>query len=57
MKDILIDYAKKLKLGREFLDDFKDIPFTTKEEYLANVLKRALEYKYRRISRRKLHRK
>lgn len=41
MKDILIDYAKKLKLGREFLDDFEDIPFTTKEEYLANVLKRA----------------
>ena len=23
MKDILIDYAKKLKLGREFLDDFR----------------------------------
>ena len=23
MKDILIDYAKKLKLGREFLDDFE----------------------------------
>ena len=44
MKDILIDYAKKLKLGREFLDDFEDIPFTTKEEYLVNVLKRAFEY-------------
>lgn len=44
MKDILIDYAKKLKLGREFLDDFEDIPFTTKEEYLVNVLKKAFEY-------------
>lgn len=44
MKDILIDYAKRLKLGREFLDDFEDIPFTTKEEYLVNVLKKAFEY-------------
>ena len=30
MKDILIDYAKKLKLGREFLDDFQDIPLDRK---------------------------
>lgn len=44
MKDLLIEYTKKLKLGREFLEDFEDIPFTTKEEYLLNVLKSAYEY-------------
>ena len=26
----LTEYAKKLKLGRDFLDEFEDIPFTTK---------------------------
>ena len=31
MRDILTEYAKKLKLGRDFLDEFEDIPFTTKE--------------------------
>lgn len=35
MKDILIDYAKKLKLGREFLDDFEDIPIYYKRGILS----------------------
>lgn len=50
MRDILTEYAKKLKLGRDFLDEFEDIPFTTKEEYLANVLKCA--YEHQQINRK-----
>ena len=44
MRDLLVEYAKKLKLGREFLEDFEDIPFTTKEEYLLKVLEAAVGY-------------
>lgn len=44
MRDLLVEYAKKLKLGREFLEDFEDIPFTTKEEYLLKVLGTAVGY-------------
>ena len=50
MRDILTEYAKKLKLGRDFLDEFEDIPFTTKEEYLVNVLKCA--YEHQQINRK-----
>ncbi len=44
MRDLLVKYCKKLRLGHEFLDDFEDIPFTSKEEYLTKVLEKALEY-------------
>ena len=41
MRELLEDYTKKLRLGREFLDEFEDIPFTTKEESLLKVLELA----------------
>lgn len=44
MKELLVEYTKKLKLGQEFLEDFEDIPFTTKEEYLAKVLESVVSY-------------
>ena len=44
MRELLEDYTKKLRLGREFLDEFEDIPFTTKEEYLLKVLELAVGY-------------
>ncbi|MGL5950391.1 MAG: IS21-like element helper ATPase IstB [Cetobacterium sp.] len=50
MRDLLVEYAKKLKLGREFLEDFEDIPFTTKEEYLLKVFETAVGYQ--RINRK-----
>ena len=42
MNTALYDYAKKLRLGKDFLEDFEDIPFTTKEEYLTTVFEKAL---------------
>lgn len=44
MKELLIEYTKKLKLGQEFLEDFEDIPFTTKEKYLLKVLESVVSY-------------
>lgn len=44
MRELLEDYTKKLRLGRKFLDEFEDIPFTTKEEYLLKVLELAVGY-------------
>lgn len=48
--NLLYEYAKKLRLGQEFLEEFEDIPFTTKEEYLTKVLESALGYQ--RINRK-----
>lgn len=50
MNDLLKEYVKKLKLGKEFLEEYEDIPFTTKEEYLLKVFESAI--KYREISRK-----
>lgn len=43
-RELLEEYTKKLRLGREFEDEFEDIPFTTKEEYLLKVLELIVGY-------------
>lgn len=39
----LKEYIRKLKLGKEILNEFEDVPFTSKEEYLTKVLEIAVE--------------
>ena len=45
MNEKLLDYSKKLKLGKEFLKEYEEIPFTTKEGYLEKVFELALAYR------------
>lgn len=45
MNEKLIEYSKKLKLGKEFLEEYDTIPFTTKEEYLKRIFEVALNYR------------
>lgn len=45
MNEKLFEYSKKLKLGKEFLEEFQDVPFTTREEYLEKVFEIALNYR------------
>lgn len=45
MNEKLIEYSKKLKLGKEFLEEYDTIPFTTKEEYLERIFEVALNYR------------
>lgn len=44
MNEKLVEYSKKLKLGKEFLDEYDQIPFTTREEYLEKIFEIALNY-------------
>lgn len=45
MNEKLVEYSKKLKLGKEFLDEYDQIPFTTREEYLEKIFEIALNYR------------
>lgn len=45
MKDKLIEYSKQLRLGKEFLQEYQDIPFVSKEDYLARILEIAVNYR------------
>lgn len=46
-------YCKKLRLGNEILEEFEEIEFTTKKDYLVNVLKKSYEnLEVRRKNRR-----
>ena len=45
MKDKLIEYSKQLRLGKEFLEEYQDIPFVSKEDYLARILEIAINYR------------
>lgn len=45
MNEKLVEYSKKLKLGKKFLDEYDQIPFTTREEYLEKIFEIALNYR------------
>lgn len=45
MNKKLLEYSKKLKLGKDFLKEYDDIPFTSKEDYLVKIFEVALNYR------------
>lgn len=45
MNEKLLEYSKKLKLGKDFLKEYDDIPFTSKEDYLVKIFEVALNYR------------